>query len=591
MIKKALSMWKDEDIRNYILYALKHPYLACNMYPHKRVQPEFLNQCHQAIQKQVTYPFHVMDLVRFLNKRVRLEEKEKFLNMSLGIPMFISLASCELKISRKIDIDFWEQSFADDEDMAALHRFIYMYQILIEECSLEDKTRYFYSLEEIILSWCKAYSERKKEELHSEIFHSYTVAERLTNWTLCLALTAPEGYYNKQIFSSILEQAEFLISNLEYYGDYFTGNHFFNNGKALYIVGQLLGAKKYALAGKKIMIDSFSKLIHEHGVLREGSSHYQFLFYKWLMDLEDVAEQSGDIDFLITLRNWLSKMERGLSFFSMREGEKYTIPCFGDTSPDYPPEKLLKMITLKGEDNNTVETLSGDYVKMQKNNFIVFGKVNHDMYPNNLTGHFHHDTGSVVAYYKNHCFLSDCGRVHYITDEEGNKGKDVGSHTILSIEDYNPEINLRSFYCKSFIKRMASKKPYITTDNTYPSFTLHSVGEARIKGIKEKERTCYLEEDSFVIIDSIQGEGKKKIKLYFHTPWNIREEDDNLILEKDGNLLSMQINLDNGERKIYREGSFSSQVVSYGKTEAINTILYEAVVDLPTTIKIIFTNI
>ena len=77
---------------------------------------------------------------------------------------------------------------------------------------------------------------------------------------------------------------------------------------------------------------------------------------------------------------------------------------------------------------------------------------------------------------------------------------------------------------------MASKKPYITTDNTYPSFTLHSVGEARIKGIKEKERTCYLEEDSFVIIDSIQGEGKKKIKLYFHTHWNIREEDDNLIL-------------------------------------------------------------
>jgi len=254
MIKKALSMWKDEDIRNYILYALKHPYLACNMYPHKRIQPELLNQCHQDLQSQVSSPLITMDLVQFLNKRVRLEEKEKSMNTSLGIPIFISLASCELKISRKLDIDFWEKSFADDEDMAALHRFIYMYQILIDECSLEDKTRYFSALEAMILSWCKAYSERNKKELHSEIFQSYTVAERLTNWTLCLALTAPEGYYNKQIFSSIQEQAEFLLSNLEYYGDYFTGNHFFNNGKALYIVGQLLGAKKYSLAGKKIMI-------------------------------------------------------------------------------------------------------------------------------------------------------------------------------------------------------------------------------------------------------------------------------------------------------------------------------------------------
>jgi len=620
MLKKLLSLWKDKDFKQYMLYVLMHPLLATDIYSHYRLQPDYLNRYSiptRAIEKKNI--LH-LDLKQFISKRRTLKNKvndresqeksELLAGDSFCFPAYFSLATRKIKLEGpRINREFWEQAMEDDEDVAALHRFIYLYQNLLL-VTPDSQKMFFDFLEYIIQAWCDVHCNNSKDEFHPEIFHSYTVAERLANWSLCLAFTMPKNYYNEQIFFAMQRQADFLLKHVEYYGEYFTGNHLFNNGKALYIVGKFLGVDDYALAGKTIMEDRLPKLIHKDGVLREGSSHYQFLFYKWLMDLEDVAEQTGDIDFLEKIRTWLERMWRGISFFTVEDKGKYTIPYFGDTSPDYAPDKLLDMIVsdslhkdyvnskhssllnfgaLNNQDESKeIVTLSGDYVRMHNNSFIIFGKVNHDMYPNNLTGHFHHDTGSIVAYYNNHCFLSDCGRIHYIMDREGIQGKNACSHTILTIEDFNPEINLKSFYCQSYIEKLASAKPYVTINGKIPSFTLHSMGESRINNVKSKERSCLLNENNFIIKDTIFGTGRKRINIYFHSLWNIVEETESIYFEKDGMRLSLQINLKNAKKRIYHGGQFVNQVVSYGKSVPINSLIYEAIVELPVEIETVF---
>ena len=55
------------------------------------------------------------------------------------------------------------------------------------------------------------------------------------------------------------------------------------------------------------------KLI-DRGFLREGSSHYQFLFSRWMLELRIVGEENNDFQLLDILNGVLFKLIEGCKF-------------------------------------------------------------------------------------------------------------------------------------------------------------------------------------------------------------------------------------------------------------------------------------
>ena len=116
---------------------------------------------------------------------------------------------------------------------------------------------------------------------------SYTVGERISN--LYLFNFYHKGQLPRDLVNSITDMSYKLINNIEYYETYSTGNHVINNARAIIFAGYLLKEKNYLQLGASLIKHMLPKLIDEEGFLREGSSHYQFLFTRWLLELEIIS--------------------------------------------------------------------------------------------------------------------------------------------------------------------------------------------------------------------------------------------------------------------------------------------------------------
>ena len=79
--------------------------------------------------------------------------------------------------------------------------------------------------------------------------------------------------------------ANLVMRNPEYHGDLNTNNHILNNARALILAGSFLDSQCLFDAGCWIFTNQFDKHINSDGVLREGSSHYQYVVTRWVVDI------------------------------------------------------------------------------------------------------------------------------------------------------------------------------------------------------------------------------------------------------------------------------------------------------------------
>ncbi|MBO6244132.1 MAG: hypothetical protein J6O41_06190, partial [Clostridia bacterium] len=91
----------------------------------------------------------------------------------------IRLAGIDDKINLK-NVE-WEKCYLDPEDVASLHRFFWLYRIIWEN-KVVDNPEINKKINEIIYSWIDVIEKKDKKDVHSDVWQTYSVVERLINW-------------------------------------------------------------------------------------------------------------------------------------------------------------------------------------------------------------------------------------------------------------------------------------------------------------------------------------------------------------------------------------------------------------------------
>ena len=81
---------------------------------------------------------------------------------------------------------------------------------------------------------------------------------------------------------SLVNELNYLLLNMEVYSDKIS-NHVLNNIRAIFLYSILINNQEYKIFQLK-HINFLKKLINKDGFFIFGSSHYQFIFTKWVLD-------------------------------------------------------------------------------------------------------------------------------------------------------------------------------------------------------------------------------------------------------------------------------------------------------------------
>lgn len=546
-LRRIISLMGNSDIRSFIRYTAVHPKTIMNRVDSSKY-PAFISKEDLVSLDELDNCLSIHKL-RFIDDNVSQGEYaiQNILKIHLaGIDEVINISNID-----------WFKDYSDSEDVAALHRFLWLYRLVWEKCSHEN-IELNKQIKQIIYDWIDRVESINKEHVHSEVWQTYSVVERITNWLIVLGLTETENTTDTIIIDSILRQLDYIQYNFEYYGEKFTSNHFFNDGKGLYICGAVMGHIKYRELGKKIIKGMFDKIVPDGFFLREGSSHYQFLVTKWLCDCMWIARESSDYEFAEWIKPRLTGMMKGSMFFLNKTDDKWMIPYIGDISPDLYPDWVIGVPWVAsylvnnsfckplpiGEGYHSVLSQkipnafesevglrrSNDWAKIQNENFVIYSHVNNSLYPNNLTGHFHHDSGSIVVYADSRPLLIDCGRTNYNAEGIGIWEKGRNGHNLCVIDDVDPEPDMRAFYSESFEKDRFGIPPLVDCNDS--CFQVKIEYGKRVKNLDKQFRSVNLLENRIVIKDKIGGKGEHDLKLLFHVSntWKVDISDGAVII-------------------------------------------------------------
>lgn len=603
-LKKILKYLRNKDVQAFLLYSIKNLKKLNLSKPVGRIPiyllEDMANIKYESILKKIESILLIQNSKYNMNKKKMKKSRE------------ILLAGEKLELN--YDELNWSKSFIDNEDISAYHRFIWVYTDFIyqlEEGS--DKKELYEVTLNLIKSWIYNFDIKQSKEYHYEIFQTYTISERLVNWFYLLSITSKtERLINKEIAISMCEQLFYICNNLEYYGEEFTSNHLLNNGKAIYIIGSSLGVKEFQNIGKKILLNEYKRVIVDNGFLREGSSHYQLLITKNYLDAYFVALKFEDIEFAAKLYPKIEELANASRFFMIKTKKGNKFPLIGDISPDYPPswistvpeladallygEKISKKlaigyhtpfdIDLKKINNkikNDKKINSNDWGKITGNNWTIFTHVNNSLYPNNLTGHFHHDTGGIVVFYKDKPIIIDCGRITYTDSARGNRDKSIRAHSGIYIDKSEPEIDMRSIYPKEFLNAYVFEKPEIEVFLNKMAIKIN--GYSRLKGITSVIRTIEIRDKKIKIIDQFDGKGIHSLDLFFHVPFDVERIQEKNILRLETRE-KIKINFDKKILSLKKVRGSNATVdghaaVAYGKDTIVNTIIASTKLSFP----------
>ena len=235
----------------------------------------------------------------------------------------------------------WEKEWKDPEDEESLHRWNWSI-CKLSEVSEKDK--------EGLALWTLSQQENWIDKFQGEIvnnkaagklrWESYTVGERIAN-SVIFYHHILGGWSSVKLGDAIQDQVCFLIHNLEYFGKN-TGNHVINNARAIYLAGVTFDCDEWRSLAFTIIKHEVPVVVTDDGFVREGSSHYQFLFTRWMLEVFYFALISNDDKMIVFLSSYLKLLIEQCHFFLTynRVADKWGIPLFGDVSPDFPPEWL-----------------------------------------------------------------------------------------------------------------------------------------------------------------------------------------------------------------------------------------------------------
>ncbi len=443
------------------------------------------------------------------------------------------LATQRIKIISDIN---WSYPYADQEDSFALNRFGWLLcsllrypSPLIAEAALKN-----------ILSWISEMGDTRQ----GPAWESYSVAERLANWPFILLIVKKIMPIPDEALAGISRsmgaQLDHLMGNLEYNGR-FTNNHLLNDARGLYIGGTVLNDERALQKAREIFFEWTKKMFYPDGMLRDGSSHYQYLLCQRYEQVYRLAHYRDDRVFSGFMEKWVCLMRESCDLFSVHDKDhSWRMPMFGDISPDFIPQwfspngkagwKDLKTWLNWNELGDPVIKEStgyehkGDFLRFDAGDVVIFWRVARENA--GYLDHGHYDLGSFVLFYKGIQICADPGRASY--DTKHAFAKSAKAHSSLLIDSVgawceDPKLNLLNAY-----HSMRTCFNTVRSDECF-SLGIKSEGFKRLPVPVEWSRKFSVYADRMVIADELKSVGKNRIENRFHVGPGLK-----IAEEKDG---------------------------------------------------------
>lgn len=443
----------------------------------------------------------------------------------------------------------------------------------------------------------------------------YSIGERISNGVLFFKLNKyPIPNDILLIFKKLTYQ---LVKNLEYFPNGLTGNHAFNNARALYLISDIIPDKQIKLLALEIAKERLNMLVSNDGFMREGSSNYQFIFTRWILEMIWNAKELKDFKSLNILMPFAEKLLRQCWFFLVQKqnSHQWNYPLIGDVSPDCPPNWLISLpwsnlaisiykpkkiplapinigwaklfggITNKQSSINNLKinfSSACGWHRIEFFDWIVFTYTPLKETQFKAT-HSHQDLCSFVLFYRGKSIIIDIGRYDYTNSYLSKYCKSVNAHNSLLVNDFGPQTELFSWTNPSYSKIFSNLNIKKAKNKTI--ITIAHDGYKRIVNQKiNHKRVIFLTKKEVVVKDILTGKGNVIVNNFFNFAPDL------VLIKNDVKVLcfSDQINfeIDTNSIKTKKSNKMMSGWLfpSYGVKVPINNLEIKTQKSLPLTV-------
>ena len=339
-----------------------------------------------------------------------------------------------------------------------------------------------------------------------------------------------------------------VASDLEYHPYEVTGNHAFNNARALLFAGLVANLPSAVDLAFAISKERLPKLVTPDGFLREGSSHYHFLFTRWVLEMLWLSDLKGNQEFVQLLKPYAELLVKRCWFFLVKSNPDggWQIPLIGDVSPDFPPFWLLSLPwsflacdvfrpshlpmppqqrgwsdlfgVVEGSGNSwysqtEIFPISG-WFRIEHQPWTVFVRAESNdgrMQAN----HRHNDLGSFVLFRNGSLLIADGGRFDYTGSPLSQYGKSALAHNSLLIDGLAVNADDASWFSNRYVAVSTDVDVKIEAEDTL--ITLKHNGFSRFATVPiHHQRRVRLSEDGIRIEDQLDGHGAHRVQMRFH---------------------------------------------------------------------------
>lgn len=460
----------------------------------------------------------------------------------------------------------WRQTWPDDEQTESLHRWHW----LISELTDNPAAVGFAAGVQMMRSWLASMGAVPSGLPGA----AYTVSERIVNACLFADWFRQKEQANivlpEDIQSALGQMADYLVAHLEYHDPPTTCNHIINNARALCFIGRELARPAALAVADRILQCDLNRLMTTDGFLNNGSSHYHFIFARWIVQIAAILKPYPYLGSCSLAQMASEKLLQRCEFFTVRTAAgRPAMPLFGDISPDCSPDWLLaqpEFASLKTEKNQGFQSFANSHwYRFDKNDFTVIWHAEPALL-RDQGAHSHNDLCAGVAYYKGKPILLDPGRIDY----QNEASIMAAAHNSLTVDNMDPVI-IRQYSHFPFFYREAEVSATGRENQGDFIFTIKHHGWRRIGNDKiTHERQFVVGHDGLIVSDRLTGRGRHTLKTFFHT-------------NADGNI-DLKREADSPEQRVTINGW---QCPAYGEKKPAVTIVFTDQVRLPFSTKYI----
>lgn len=356
---------------------------------------------------------------------------------------------------------------------------------------------------------------------------SYSISERVSNLILLWNIHEPELPLGQEVLCMIEEDVEYLLGHLEYHGEYATNNHILNNARALILAGSFLKNNRFYEAGCWLLDNQLTKHVSVDGVVREASTHYQWVITRWIVEA-GCAFHSMDHMRFWQLHPLLKNMLDVCKAMQLGEGGKVYLPLIGDISPDFSPRLYGGMAELgyalvgNGEElEHTPSTTDGfwsqffigrtrptpvewhaednSWVRLANNKWSLMAHSDIHTDDNRAT-HGHHDLFSFELAFDGIPIVIDPGRKNYLAGRDHEEAGILEEwHNTILVNDKRTGFVARGYMPVSWLQNIRTRPRVALADHCL-EIQLDSPRE--VPGVSSIRRVLNLADEKIVKISN-----------------------------------------------------------------------------------------